>query len=198
MSAIKKRNSKQLIWLFLAFALPIVLAKLLLSSGFRGEVTTHGGLLLTEAVSYQSLTIANPIAGRWQLLYIANSGCDDRCYQRLAYLQQTWQALGRLQDRVVVVLATNNKAANNNLTDSKPSDNKNNNAIADLINQQRVKLVNTGAGEAFPHDQRAIIVDPQGNLVMSFEFPDDQQQSLIVAHDLLLDIKQLLKLSRIG
>ena len=188
MSATKKRNSKQLIWLFLAFALPIILAKLLLSSGFRGEVTTHGGQLLTEAVSYQSLTIANPIAGRWQLLYIANGGCDDRCYQRLGYLQQTWQALGRLQDRVAVVLATDNK----------PVDIKSNDVMPDFINQQLVQLINTSADQQFPHDQRAIIVDPQGNLVMSFEFPDKKQQSLVVAHDLLLDIKQLLKLSRIG
>lgn len=177
-----KRGKTQLILLLLAFVIPVIAAKLLLSSGFRGEISTHGGQLLTDNLSYQSLALDNPAPGHWQMLFIASDGCDEGCFQRLHYLQQTWRALGRLQERVLIVLATDPAATA---------------ASPDFIDLKLIQILDIGRRQ-LPHDQQLVIVDPQGNLVMLFQLPDDQQQLVVVAHDILLDLKQLLKLSRIG
>ena len=178
-----RRAKSQLLLLLLAFALPIIAAKILLSSGFRGEISTHGGELLAQEISYQSLALSNPTPGQWQMLYISNNGCDKQCYDKLGYLQQTWRALGRLQDRVAIVMLVNEHS---------------NQPAPSFIDRKLVNKLQVESMADIPYQGQVIIVDPLGNLVMSFSWPDDQQQSLIVAHDILLDIKQLLKLSRIG
>lgn len=179
----KTSAKTQLMLLVLVFLVPVIAAKLLLSGGFKGEISTHGGILLTDNLNYQNLTLTNPESGNWQLMYIANEGCDDSCWHRLYHLQQVWQALGRLQVRVKVVVATDKASSA---------------AAPEMVDLNLISVLDIPRQATMPHNRQVVIVDPLGNFVMRFNLPEDQQQSLVVAHDMLLDIKQLLKLSRIG
>ena len=180
---VKSRGEKQLLLMILAFAVPVILAKVLLTSGFRGEVTTHGGVLVNNPVSYQELALDNPATGQWQMLYIAKNNSNELCLERLGYVQQTWRALGRLQERVTVVIATNNLRL-------LPAGDTGQHGPGKILSLESLSTLN--------YDQQVVIGDPLGNLMMTFEFPNDHQQSLVIAHNILLDLKQLLKLSRIG
>ncbi len=186
------KSRKQLLLLLLAFLLPVLLAKALLSSGFKGEVKTHGGQLLSTNITYQQLF--QPVANegvtadkttsdkQWKLIYLTSKPCHETCFNQLYHIQQTYKALGRLQDRVTLAVLAKNTPQDYPQRVSK-----------DLFVSHQVSL-----NIANEFDDTVLIVDPLGNLVMSYQFDNNKQQSLVKAHDILLDIKQLLKLSRIG
>jgi len=186
------KSKQQLLLLVCAFVIPVLLAKLALTIGFKGEIKTHGGELLTVEKTYQQLIGEQGRVApdkQWRVVYVSEQACDEHCMVGLYHIQQTYKALGRLQERVSIDLLNTNKAHASEL------DNK---LSMDLFSHHVVSTV------AMPSlNRKVVIVDPMGNLVMSYQFDggaheEQAHKNLIKAHDMLLDIKQLLKLSRIG
>jgi len=183
----RTKSKQQLLLLAMAFIIPIALAKLALTIGFKGEVNTHGGQLLSVDTTYQQIVghgVVDEVNKQWRVVYFSRRACDTHCMTGLYHIQQTYKALGRLQDRVSLDLLN---------TDQHHATNPQVNLAMTLFSHHVVSAI------AMPNlDNQVVIVDPHGNLVMSYRFDGQEQQNLIKAHDMLLDIKQLLKLSRIG
>ncbi|ABV89314.1 hypothetical protein [Shewanella pealeana] len=180
MNSPKKNGKKTLMLLILAFALPVMAAKLVLSFNlYNGGATNKGQLL--DSVSYTNLAMANPQPQEWQLLYQLPRHCDVICEDRLYILQQSHIALGRNQDRVHTIIMVNQQSDTAALTGfdfvtATPSK-----QLSQLLNQQEF-----------------IIVDPLGSLVMSYPIAEDHQAQIMQGKALVADLRKLLKLSRIG
>ncbi|MCL1138175.1 hypothetical protein [Shewanella pneumatophori] len=180
MNSPQKSGRKTLVLLLLAFVLPVVAAKLVLSFDlYNGGATNKGQLL--ESVSYSNLAMANPQPQEWQLLYQLPSHCDVTCEDRLYILQQSHTALGRNQDRVHTIIMVNQQSDTAALTGfdfvtATPST-----ELSQLLNQQQL-----------------VIVDPLGSLVMSYPIASDHQAQIMQGKALVADLRKLLKLSRIG
>lgn len=180
------KSKRQLLLLGLVFIVPILLAKFALTIGFKGEVKTHGGELLSLNKTYQQI-IGNEVDGnnkQWRVVYFSHGDCNERCLNGLYHIQQTYKALGRLQERVSIDLLNSQGSQV-----SRPTENLSMTLFSHVV----VESLNMPMLE-----HKVVIVDPMGNLVMSYEFDGKAEQNLVIAHDMLLDIKQLLKLSRIG
>lgn len=177
----KTRKNAQLIFMVLAFLIPVVAAKILLASNYKGEVKTYGGELLDMDLSYQELVEVPSQTRDWQLMYVTNQACEKNCQEQLYYVTQTYRALGRLQSRVRVGSLMTSALL------SSPE-------FLSGIDFTQQTLKNT----ATDLEDSVLIIDPLGKLVMRYELSGSKQQRLKKSHDMLLDIKRLLKLSRIG
>ncbi|MCG9731645.1 hypothetical protein L1D44_17765 [Shewanella sp. Isolate13] len=181
MNSPKKNGNKTLILLLLAFILPVVAAKLVLSFDlYKGGVTNKGQLLANNA-SYHSLKMENPKPREWQLIYLLPSHCGAVCQDRLYILQQSHTALGRNQDRVSTIVMVDEHSdtsalANFDMITARPSQ-----QLSQQLNQQQL-----------------VIIDPLGNLVMSYPVAEDHQAQIMQGKALVADLRKLLKLSRIG
>ncbi|MGS0674041.1 hypothetical protein [Shewanella sp. 0m-4] len=181
MNSPQKSGKKTLILLLLAFVLPVIAAKLVLSFDlYQGGATNKGQLLDTDT-SYQNLAMVNPLPHEWQLLYLLPSHCNAVCEDRLYILQQSHTALGRHQDRVHTIILVNEHSDTTVLdafdfVTATPSK-----ALSQLLDQQEL-----------------VIVDPLGSLVMSYPVAEDHQAQIMQGKALVADLRKLLKLSRIG
>ena len=114
-------------------------------------------------------------------MYVTNQGCEKNCQDQLYYVTQTYRALGRLQSRVRVGSLTTSTL----LTSPQ--------YLSGIdFTQQTLKKAVTDLEDS------VLIIDPLGKLVMRYQLSGSKQQRLKKSHDMLLDIKRLLKLSRIG
>lgn len=181
------KSKLQLLLLALAFLVPILLAKTALTVGFKGEVKTHGGQLLNIDNTYQQLIGNNKLEEKtkqWRIVYVSPNACDAKCLDGLFHMQQTYKALGRLQERVSLDLLSTHERHQGAVRED---------LAMNLFSHHVVHHVSQEV-----LNNKVVIVDPMGNLVMSYQFDSKPKENLIKAHDMLLDIKQLLKLSRIG
>ncbi|MDP2561833.1 hypothetical protein [Psychrobium sp. 1_MG-2023] len=175
----------QLILLLGVFIVPVIAAKLLLVSGFKGEVETHGGELVSgELKPFIALHEYNP-ERQWHIAYFSNSQCNNSCLLQLYHLQQTYKALGRLQQRIGLIVVSPSSVS--------PAVGQ-----AAEIDLKLFSFIKPSQNITSMLDKQVVIVDPLGNLVMRYDLNRSKEQQQILAHDMLLDIKQLLKLSRIG
>lgn len=127
----------------------------------------------------------------WTLVYIAEGPCDPGCRERLAELRQLRLALGRERNRVSGVLLYRGAAPD-----------------ADWLANEHAGLIAAAVDGAEAHDAllrefpgdeidalfqagRVYIVDPNGNLMMTYAAGTPLRD----IHD---DLKRLLRLSRIG
>ncbi|MCL1147279.1 hypothetical protein L2747_14840 [Shewanella marinintestina] len=180
MNSPKKNGKKTLILLLLAFVLPVMAAKIVLSFDlYQGGATNKGQLL--DSISYTNLAMANPQPQEWQLLYQLPSHCDAICEDRLYILQQSHVALGRNQDRVHTIIMVNQHSDTAALTGF--------DFVTAAPSKQLSKLLN---------QQELVIVDPLGSLVMSYPIAEDHQAQIMQGKALVADLRKLLKLSRIG
>ena len=89
-----------LLLLFGAFALPVILAKLVLDlNWYQGGVTNRGELLESPMAS-EWLGESQ----QWQLIYLLPDNCDELCLGALFNLRQVPQAVGAEQDRLSSIL----------------------------------------------------------------------------------------------
>jgi len=181
MTSRRLKSARPLALLLLAFLLPVVLAKLVLSQHWYQEGATNKGKLLPDNLSYASLGMNNPKPRQWQVLYLLPSNCDAFCRERLYLLQQSHTALGQDRDRVIPLILLNDVSDNDALKDSTFTTARVNSAMGQLL-----------------ADQKLLIVDPLGNLVMSYPAQHQGESQLLQGKALLADLRKLLKLSRVG
>jgi len=128
---------------------------------------------------------AAPFRGQWSLVYVGAGGCDAACRQALYVMRQTRLALNNDMTRVARVFLVSSGCC-----------------AGDFLAREHAGLMVLdahGAGGAallgeFPEAEREhtlFVVDPLGNLMMSYDARQDP-------HGLLEDLKKLLRLSHIG
>jgi cytochrome oxidase Cu insertion factor (SCO1/SenC/PrrC family) len=142
----------------------------------------------------QGATVTRPdfLKGKWTLLYVGPGGCAARCQTELYNTRQVRTALGRDMSRVQRVFIADGSCCDGVLLAQH----------ADLIVVQATpaaaalldELRGAGGGGAQGSDPRAdrvYLIDPLGNLMMSYA-PDAP------AKGMLQDLKRLLNLSSVG
>jgi hypothetical protein len=194
--ALRERNLRTLAGLVALFGLPLVIAFFTYyGTGWRPAGRVNHGVLITPArplppVSLPRVSLAagahgTPFRGKWTLVYVGNGACDSACRQALHVMRQTRLALNNDMTRLQrLFLASGDCSACELLARAQPG----------------LEVLDAGgaAGTAllreFPSPGREhslFVVDPLGNLMMSYDVRGDP-------HGLLEDLKKLLKLSHIG
>ncbi|MCE9679735.1 hypothetical protein LZP69_11230 [Shewanella sp. AS1] len=181
MNSPKKTSRKTLLILLLAFLLPVIAAKLVLSLHLYQGGATNQGELLPPEFSYQSLAMANPHPESWQILYLLPTQCDRPCQDRLYILQQSHIALGKDQDRVTTIVLLQNDSDAKALEGFHFETASSTPELSQLLNEQQL-----------------VVVDPLGALVMRYQQVADKEQQIMQGKAMVNDLRKLLKLSRVG
>jgi hypothetical protein len=194
-SQLRARNLRTLAALAALFGLPLVIAFFTYyGSDWRPAGRVNHGVLITPARPLPPLRLprvslaaapGTPFRGQWSLVYVGNGACDSACRQALYLMRQTRLALNNDMTRLRrVFLASGDCCAGEVLAPG----------------QAGLEILDAAgpAGDAllreFPSPGREhslFVVDPLGNLMMSYDVRGDP-------HGLLEDLKKLLKLSHIG
>lgn len=195
------KRSRSRFWLLVAvFFAPLLVAFVLYYAGdWRPSGSTNHGDLIhpprpVPTVSLHGLQgeaiAAAALHGKWTLVYIGAGQCDARCREALTLMRQTRLALNDDASRVQRLFLVTEPCCDQAYLDAEH---------AGLI----MARADDAAGKAFvenfpryddlPVEQagRIYIVDPLGNLMMSYA-PAAEPKGL------LEDLKKLLKLSHIG
>jgi hypothetical protein len=125
------------------------------------------------------------LRGKWSLVYVGDGQCDADCRSTLYFGRQTWLGLGRLNARVQqVFLASSGCCDQAWLTREHPQL-----TTVDVASDAAAPLRTVFPAE--DHAHLLYIVDPLGNLMMSYDARQDPK-------GLREDLKKLLDLSHIG
>lgn len=194
-------SSRAQLWLLAAlFLVPLAIAFVMYyGAGWRpGGLVNKGDLIdpprplkPNTFLSPQDLPIEEDVlTGKWTLVYIGNGQCDARCREALTLMRQTRLALGKDAARVRGVFFATADCCDVSYLDEEHAGLIV--ARADEVSDREWLAQFPQYGDV-PVDQagRIYIVDPLGNLMMSYA-PDAPDKAL------LEDLKKLLKLSHIG
>jgi hypothetical protein len=183
MNSLPKKSNKALIVLLLVFILPVALAKLVLSLELYNGAATNKGALITPEVNYANLAMDNPKPHVWQVLFFLPETCNEQCQERLYILHQSYIALGKDRDRVTPIIVVNHS-----------SDTK-------ILKQLNIGFDQVNANQALATmltEQRLVIVDPLGNLVMQYDNVIGHDANIAQGKAMIADLRKMLKLSRVG
>lgn len=129
------------------------------------------------------------LKGKWTLLYVGDGQCAARCRETLYNSRQVRLALNREMDRVQRVFIAEGACCDRMFLETEHPD-----LITVLATADAAPLLDrlpTVDGIPPSHADRIYIIDPLGNLMMSFA-PDAKPKGL------LTDLKRLLNLSHVG
>ncbi|HEX4649409.1 MAG TPA: hypothetical protein VH111_11315 [Steroidobacteraceae bacterium] len=184
-SELRTRNLRTLGALAGLFLLPLAMAFFTYyGTDWRPARRVNHGVLILPPRSLPQTADA-PFHGRWSLVYVGGGGCDSSCRESLYVMRQTRLALGKDMTRVGrVLLASSDCCASAFLAREHPGL-----VVLDASGADARALLGS-----FPIDSREhtlFVVDPNGNLMMSYDARRDPR-------GLLEDLKKLLRLSHIG
>ena len=197
---VKKQNKITLILLGLFFASPLVLSWFVFNYtdflAMRG--TSNRGELIQPPKQLGDLALIDPLNDerddslfdKWSLFYVSNV-CDEACMKSVYLFRQIHSRMDKHSLRVQKVLL---------LTEETAADLKE--KLSEYAGQQIINNETINVGEVVSkfklaesedplQTNRIYIVDPLGNLMMSYE-PDTKPG------DIYKDLKKLLRGSRIG
>ncbi|WP_206482978.1 hypothetical protein [Thalassotalea sp. G2M2-11] len=185
MSSQLTKSRRNLLLVLGVFILPVILAKLALEQHwFKYGVTNHGTLVEQE-ITLDKLGLVNEkFNGQWLMLYRVPDNCQQFCQQLTLTINNTYTLLGKELPRVSPVAL--NGADNQSLVQDSFRHHK------WLFN----KLPDTA--KSFINNGQLLIVDPLGNVVMSYKEPTSENDLNSYSKAIIADMKKLLKYSRIG
>jgi cytochrome oxidase Cu insertion factor (SCO1/SenC/PrrC family) len=201
-SELSTQPNRKPIWLLIAmFFVPLAAAFALYYGvdGWRPAGSTNHGDLVTPARPLPE--IALPLAqggasdpkllhGKWTLVYIGGGQCDTRCRQALTLIRQSRLALSDEMSRVQRVFVATGECCDQPYLDQEHAGlitlKADSDSSAGLLRE-----FSEAAGGPAPQAGRIYIVDPLGNLMMSYP-------PTAAPKGLLDDLKKLLRLSHIG
>ena len=196
----KRRNQTMLVLLIAVFALPPLLSWCAFNYTDLGKQRSPGGhgaliapprpLPAWDLVGPGGMT--TPLHGKWTLVYPLNGKCGEACLQNLYRMRQLRLAVGkytgRVQRAVLVVNRDHNAVTGEQLQDYPGQlllfpENMDGDALR--------LLFELSAGDRPFAEERLYLVDPLGNLMMSYARTADPK-------GIIKDLTRLLKYSRIG
>ena len=198
----RPRGRRTLLLVTALFLLPVVLATVLYVVGWRpgGRSLQYGELLAAPRPIGEAVLSAvdgstapfSALRGRWVLVVFDRLPCDARCQANLYSVQQVRLAQGRdarRVERLFVVLAPAEEPMRAELAARYPGLRVVHGAPATVTALARDFA--TADGTALDGLARVYVVDPNGNLVMSYPSGADPS-------GMRKDLARLLRLSQIG
>ncbi len=181
----KRRSRRTLLIVAGVFILPLIAAKLVLTLHWYDAGVTNKGNLLDPPISISAIDNAQ-LPDTWRIGILVPEFCAAACEHGLYVINQSYHALGRLQERVsaIGIQADTQPIANAHLPAQSTLH------LVFLPNAYQ-HLAELPAGSIF-------IMDPVGNVMLWYEGSDEREQMIMQARDLLADLKKMLKLSRVG
>lgn len=198
-SAPPKSSRRTIVLVLFLFAAPLLIAfAVYYGSDWRPSGATNKGELINPAIPLPSVALTGvdtkPVSADflhkvWTLVYVGDGACDDACRKALANMHLVRQLLGKDMGRTASALLFTGTCCDAALLTVEPA-----------LQSARV---DDAAGKtllaAFPAinaqsplaGKRIYLVDPLGNLMMSYKPGTDPR-------DIYLDLKKLLELSHIG
>jgi alkyl hydroperoxide reductase subunit AhpC len=197
-------SSRQaLVVLGLIFMAPAFVAWVMHNSseqGWRPEGTTNRGSLVQPArpltlpadMQHGEVSLNDFLQGKWTLLYIGDADCDTVCQENLYKLRQIRVAQNENMNRVQTLFLVTGDSIPGDLTTFLEQEHPRMAAVT--LSADRAALIEADFlinDVAMQGAERTYIIDPLGNLMMYY--PPDAD-----ARGMLLDLKKLLKFSKIG
>ena len=196
----KRRNRTMLVLLIAVFALPPLVSWYAFNYTDLGKQRSTGGhgTLITPPRPLPAWDLVDrrgtitPLHGKWTLVYPLNGNCREACLQSLYRMRQLRLATGKYADRVqraVLVVNGDRDAVTGEQLQDYPGqlllfpENMDGDALKSLFD--------LSAGDRPYADERLYLVDPLGNLMMSYARTADPK-------GIIKDLTRLLKYSRIG
>lgn len=194
-----KPRSRKMFWaMIVMFFAPLALAFVLYYGfeGWRPHGSTNRGDLVDPPRPLPQVTLRTPqgtdlqlasLHGKWTLVYIGAGQCDTRCHEALTLMRQTRLALNDNMSRIDRLLLATGGCCDQAYLAAEHE------GLVVAVTDTDTPLLKIFARAQEPVEQagRIYIVDPLGNLMMSYE-PGAPPKALFE------DLKKLLKLSRIG
>jgi hypothetical protein len=196
-----RRGRRQLLLLAALFFVPLAIAFWMYygPSGWRPSGDASKGDLIDPArpLAAMALTTADGtqtqpdfLRGKWSLVYVGDGLCDDRCRKALYLTRQSRIALNKDMDRVQRVFLVTGRCCDRGFLAEEHPDL----VVARVDDDAAAALLEpfpTYGGVPLADAGRIFIVDPLGNLLMSYAATAPDKA-------LLTDMKKLLRLSHIG
>ena len=180
-----KSNRRSLLLLLTIFILPILLAKLALENQWLDLGVTNQGELLTQQLTLTDLGInEQDLAQQWLIVYRLPSQCPDMCLHSIETVHNSYVSLGKDMPRVTPVLLKGNVFS--------AQQNK------QLSKSQWKILTLTPQMKNILQGPQVLIVDPLGNIILSHQLPEQEQQQTSLGKAIIADMKKLLKYSKVG
>jgi len=195
------RGRRQFLLLAALFFVPLAIAFWLYygPGGWRPDGGTNQGDLVDPArplphvdlpLAGGSPVVADVFRGKWTVLYVGDGACDARCRKALHLTRQSRIALNKDADRVRRVFLVTGNCCDHDFVEREHPDL----IVALLGGKDSARLI-----ARFPvygdglvgHAGRIYLVDPLGNLMMSYAATAPDKA-------LLTDLRRLLRLSHIG
>jgi len=198
----RARNLRTLAVLAALFLLPLVMAFCTYyGTAWRPSAHVNHGRLISPARPLPTVALprisletgtpgtppatATPFHGRWSLVYVGGGDCDSACLEALYVMRQTRLGLNADMTRVERVFLVSRDCCKRDFLAREDAGL----AVLDASAPPQESLL-----ALFPHQDREhtlFVVDPLGNLMMSYDVRDNPR-------GLLEDLKKLLRLSHIG
>lgn len=196
-----RRGRRQLLLLAALFFVPLAIAFWLYygPTGWRPSGDASKGDLIDPARPLPALALTTAdgtrtqpdfLRGKWSLVYVGDGLCDDRCRKALYLTRQSRIALNKDMDRVQRVFLVTGRCCDRGFLAQEHPDL----VVARVDDDAAAALLEpfpTYGGVPLADAGRIFIVDPLGNLLMSYA-PAAPDKAL------LTDMKKLLRLSHIG
>lgn len=195
-----ERNRKPFFIILGLFFLPLAMAFVVYyGSNWRPSGTTNKGDLITPAVPLPMVRLmiaeGTPTNDKflrddWSLVYLGNGACEQACKDTLLKTRQAFQLLGKDMTRIKRVFMYSGVISDAAYFASEHAD-LIKASTDDSAGQQLLALFPSSAGAPALAAGKIYIVDPLGNLMMSYNADTD-------ARHIYQDLKKLLNLSHIG
>jgi cytochrome oxidase Cu insertion factor (SCO1/SenC/PrrC family) len=196
-----RRGRRQLVLLAALFFVPLAIAFWMYygPTGWRPSGDASKGDLIDPARPLATLALATAdgtqtapdfLRGKWSMVYVGDGLCDDRCRAALYLTRQSRIALNKDMDRVQRVFLVTGRCCDRGFIAQEHPDL----IVARVDDDASAALLEpfpTYGGVPLADAGRIYIVDPLGNLLMSYA-PTAPDKAL------LTDMKKLLRLSHIG
>jgi cytochrome oxidase Cu insertion factor (SCO1/SenC/PrrC family) len=196
-----RRGRRQLLLLAALFFVPLAVAFWMYygPAGWRPSGDVSKGDLIEPARPLARLSLATAegkqttpdfLRGKWSMVYVGDGLCNDRCRKALYLTRQSRIALNKDMDRVQRVLLVTGRCCDRGfLTQEHPD------LLVVRVDDDAAAVLlepfPTYGGVALADAGRIFLIDPLGNLLMSYA-PTAPDKAL------LTDMKKLLRLSHIG
>lgn len=196
---IVRRRRLMLLLLAAIFLGPVLVAGYMYYAGVgRPDARVNVGTLIDPPRPLPRAALLTPtgtptapdfLRGKWSLVYVGEGACDARCRQALDDIRATRLALDHDAPRIQRVFLFETTCCDKDLVQGEQAGL----VAAWLDEKEGAKLRAAFPVGAAPLAQRGLVylVDPLGNLMMSYSTPLDKR-------GVVKDLEKLLKLSRIG
>jgi len=199
---IKKRNKgrRQLIFILLVFAIPVIGAQLLYWFGDGHQGNVNRGNLYEPGRPWNDIELQRldkpgrltleDMEKRWTLVYIDSAACDERCQKNIYYIRQARLAMGGEKGRIQRLMILSDTQAMETL---QPILEEHQGMMLATGNETELasvsKLLSVNIKDALAA-QKIYLFDPFGNVILHYAADVNPK-------DITKDMERLLKINRI-